>query len=69
MNETLALTVIVIGLLISLVANFWAWSWILGVRRRTRVRRLAQPEETPPTGHLNESGAEASASEESRQYQ
>lgn len=67
MNETLALTVIVLGLLISLVANFWAWSWILGVRRRTRLRRLAQPEEALPTGPVNEPVAESTPSEERRQ--
>jgi hypothetical protein len=40
--------VLVLGVLVGVIANYWAWSWILAVRRRTRVRRLAGPEGSPP---------------------
>jgi hypothetical protein len=40
--------VLVLGVLVGVIANYWAWSWILAVRRRTRVRRLAGPERSPP---------------------
>jgi hypothetical protein len=42
--------VLVLGILVGVVANYWVWSWILVVRRRTRVRRLARPEGPPPDG-------------------
>ena len=42
--------VLALGVLVGVIANYWAWSWILAVRRRTRIRRLARPEGSPPDG-------------------
>lgn len=50
MTWVVAATVIAFGVLFSLYVNYLAWSWILGVRRRTRVRRLSHPDESPPYG-------------------
>ncbi len=55
MNEAIATAVIVSGILVGVVANYWVWSWILAVRRRTRVRRLARPGESPPEHESNKS--------------
>lgn len=42
--------VMAFGVIVSLYANYLAWSWVLGVRRRTRERRLLRPDESPPFG-------------------
>lgn len=50
MIGTIEAAVLVSGILVGVVVNYWAWSWILAVRRRTRIRRLARPEGSPPDG-------------------
>ena len=49
MTGVVMAAVIAFGVLVSLYMNYLAWSWILGVRRRTRVRRLAHTDESAPS--------------------
>ncbi len=50
MNGVIEAAVLVVGILVGMVANYWAWSWIFAVRRKTRVRRLARPDDSPSEG-------------------
>ena len=50
MTGVVMAAVIAFGVLVSLYMNYLAWSWILGVRRQSRIRRLSRPDESPPSG-------------------
>lgn len=58
-HDPIFLGVMLFGLLIASIQNYMAWSWILGVRRRTRVRALEQAEATRPTGEPNQPVADS----------
>jgi hypothetical protein len=40
MQEGVAMTIILFGVVLGMILNYMAWVWILGVRREARVNTL-----------------------------
>jgi hypothetical protein len=66
-HDGVFLGVMLLGLLIAAIQTYMAWAWIIGVRRRTKVRQLEQTDTGRPTDDPNQRvGNSSTTTERSR---